>query len=136
MSCGWLRVRIGEVATRTGVPARLIRYYEAHGLLSPQRLDNGYRTYTKRHVDRVNQIRTLLEAGLPTRIIKRVLPCLDSPQTVFVNRPEPDTIALLAQELANLDRKIDSLVATRESLRSYLASTVAGVPSPNSGAAP
>jgi DNA-binding transcriptional MerR regulator len=40
---------------------------------------NGYRNYDERLVDRVMQIRGLLEAGLPTRIIKKILPCLDTP---------------------------------------------------------
>ena len=39
-------MKIGELATRSGVPSKSIRYYEAEGILAlPQRLDNGYRDY-------------------------------------------------------------------------------------------
>ena len=60
-------MRIGELSERTGTPRRLLRYYEEQGLLVPDRTPNGYRDYAERTVDRVLQIRGLLEAGLPTR---------------------------------------------------------------------
>jgi DNA-binding transcriptional MerR regulator len=53
-------MRIGELAERTGVPARLLRYYEEQGLLTPARAANGYRDYGEPLVDRVAQIRGLL----------------------------------------------------------------------------
>jgi DNA-binding transcriptional MerR regulator len=40
---------------------------------------NGYRDYPEALADRVVQIRGLLDAGLPTRIIQQVLPCPDDP---------------------------------------------------------
>jgi len=53
-------MRIGELAKRTGVPPRMLRYYEEQGLITPQRLDNGYRDYGDYLVDRVNKIRDTL----------------------------------------------------------------------------
>lgn len=38
-------MRIGELARRTGVAARRLRYYEEQGLLSSDRSVNGYRDY-------------------------------------------------------------------------------------------
>ena len=38
-------MRIGELAKRTGVATRMLRYYEEQGLISTRRLDNGYRGY-------------------------------------------------------------------------------------------
>ncbi|CAM5567839.1 hypothetical protein SANTM175S_00300 [Streptomyces antimycoticus] len=72
-------MRIGELSERTGTPRRLLRYYEEQKLILPDRCANGYRSYDERLVDRVLQIRGLLDAGLPTRIIKRILPFSTSP---------------------------------------------------------
>ncbi len=38
-------MKIGELSRRTGVPTRMLRYYEEQGLLRPERADNGYRSY-------------------------------------------------------------------------------------------
>ncbi|MGX1372208.1 DNA-binding transcriptional MerR regulator [Streptomyces canus] len=38
-------MRIGELSRRTGVPTRLLRYYEEQDLLHPARDDNGYRSF-------------------------------------------------------------------------------------------
>ncbi|MFD9283808.1 MerR family DNA-binding transcriptional regulator [Streptomyces mirabilis] len=38
-------MRVGELARRTGVTVRALRYYEAAGLVVPRRLTNGYRDY-------------------------------------------------------------------------------------------
>ncbi|MEU6585410.1 MerR family transcriptional regulator [Nocardia sp. NPDC046763] len=68
-------VLIGELSRATGVPARLLRYYEEQGLLVPHRDSNGYRSYPATAPDRVARIRELLDAGLPTRDIRELLPC-------------------------------------------------------------
>jgi DNA-binding transcriptional MerR regulator len=70
-------MRIGELTRRTGVPARLLRYYEEQDLLHPERDCNGYRSYGTADVYRVEQIRGLLDSGLTTEIIRRILPFLD-----------------------------------------------------------
>lgn len=38
-------MRIGELARRTGVSERMLRYYEQEGLLRPARTTSGYRDY-------------------------------------------------------------------------------------------
>ena len=63
-------MRIGELAERTGVSRRLLRYYEEQGLVTPSRSLNGYREYAEAHVHVVKQITGLMDAGLPTRIIR------------------------------------------------------------------
>ncbi|MEC3951626.1 MerR family transcriptional regulator [Nocardia sp. CDC153] len=68
-------VLIGELARVTGVPPRLLRYYEEQGLLVPHRDSNGYRSYPDSAPARVARIRELLDAGLPTRDIRELLPC-------------------------------------------------------------
>ncbi len=53
-----------------------MRLYEAEGLIVPGRCSNGYRDYCRSTVDRVLVIRSLLESGLPLRLIKEILPHL------------------------------------------------------------
>ncbi|WP_227984443.1 MerR family transcriptional regulator [Nocardia spumae] len=67
-------MKIGEAAKVSGVSARSLRHYEAEGLIVPGRFDNGFRDYCPSTVDRVLVIRSLLESGLPVRLIREVLP--------------------------------------------------------------
>ncbi|MCM6762887.1 MerR family transcriptional regulator [Rathayibacter sp. ZW T2_19] len=113
-------MRIGELAKKTGVPARMLRYYEEQGLISPQRLENGYRDYGDHLVDRVNKIRGLVDTGIPSRIIIDILPCLDQPQTIVVRDPEPGLLDLLTEERDRMTQKIDFLLQNRDSLSRYI----------------
>ncbi|MFC4058745.1 MerR family transcriptional regulator [Planomonospora corallina] len=113
-------MRIGELAARTGVPTRLLRYYEEQGLLDPGRAANGYRDYAECLVDRVVQIRGLIDAGLPTRIIKQVLPCLEDPGAIHVADPDPELVAALERHRDRLDARIRCLARNRDAVSGYL----------------
>lgn len=113
-------MRIGELARRTGVAPRMLRYYEEQGLITPQRLDNGYREYGDYLVDRVNKIRGLVDSGIPSRIIIDVLPCLDQPQTIVVRDPDPELRATLVTERDRMSQKIEFLVQNRDALTKYI----------------
>src|SRR3989304_4396062 len=53
-------LQIGEVAERTGVTQRPLRFYEEKGLLKPPtRMDGGFRLYSEQDVHRVEQVRRL-----------------------------------------------------------------------------
>jgi len=53
-------LQIGEVAQRTGVTQRTLRFYEEKGLLRPpSRMEGGFRLYSEEDVKRVNHIRRL-----------------------------------------------------------------------------
>ena len=57
-------LQIGEVAERTGVTQRTLRFYEEKGLLQPpSRLEGGFRLYSEddvRRVERIKRLQTLL----------------------------------------------------------------------------
>ena len=115
-------MRIGELSSRTGTSRRLLRYYEEQGLIAPDRSANGYREYDQRLVDRVVQIRGLLAAGLPTRIIKQILPCLDQPGIlVCADDASPQMLAALELELDRLSARIATLTRNRDAVTGYLA---------------
>ncbi|WP_418959984.1 MerR family transcriptional regulator [Streptomyces tritici] len=67
-------MKIGEAARVSGVSARSLRHYEDEGLIVPGRCDNGFRDYCRSTIDRVLVIRSLLESGLPVRLIRDLLP--------------------------------------------------------------
>lgn len=113
-------MRIGELSQRTGASRRLLRYYEEQGLIAAQRCANGYRSYDERFVDRVLQIRGLLDAGLPTRIIKQILPCLDKPRTIYFPDATPEMLATLEGERDRMNERIRCLERNRDAVIEYL----------------
>ncbi|MEM6610585.1 MAG: MerR family transcriptional regulator, partial [Pseudomonadota bacterium] len=44
---------IGEVAARSGLPEKTIRYYEEIGLIRPDRQANGYRSFGLNHLHKL-----------------------------------------------------------------------------------
>ncbi|MEU5432325.1 MerR family transcriptional regulator [Streptomyces sp. NPDC020719] len=114
-------MRIGELSERTGTPRRLLRYYEEQGLLGADRTPNGYREYDDASPHRVLQIRGLLDAGLPTRIIKQILPCLDDPGTVHLSDMTPETITGLELHRDRMTARINCLTRNRDAVANYLA---------------
>jgi DNA-binding transcriptional MerR regulator len=113
-------MKIGELAERTGVPRRLLRYYEEQGLLTPERAPNRYRDYADDLVDRVVQIRGLLEAGLPCRIIAQILPCLDNPCTIHVSQATPELMEMLEKQREQMSARIQCLTRNRDAIDGYL----------------
>ncbi|MEU7069876.1 MerR family transcriptional regulator [Streptomyces narbonensis] len=113
-------MRIGELSERTGTPRRLLRYYEEQGLIVADRLPNGYRVYDGSDVDRVVQIRGLLDAGLPTRIIKQILPCLNKPRIIHFPDATPEMLATLEEERDRMTERIRFLTRNRDAVAEYL----------------
>jgi DNA-binding transcriptional MerR regulator len=68
-------LQIGEVAERTGVTQRTLRFYEEKGLLKPpSRMDGGFRLYSEDDVRRVEQIRKLQDLlGVTLADIKEIV---------------------------------------------------------------
>jgi DNA-binding transcriptional MerR regulator len=114
-------MRIGELSGRTGVPARLLRYYEEQDLLQPERDSNGYRSYAAADVYRVQQIRGLLDSGLTTEIIRRILPFLDCGIHLPAQCLTAETAELLEREAERLGQRIDCLSRNRDAILGYLA---------------
>lgn len=113
-------MRIGEMQARTGVGARMLRYYEAHGLIDPERHGNGYRDYADADVRRVETIRDLSASGVPTRFIKIVLERQADPAG-WTSRCDEILAGMVREQLAELDAKISCLTASRRALRDFLA---------------
>lgn len=101
-------VKIGEASMISGATARSLRFYEDEGLITPGRCSNGYRDYCRSTIDRVLVIRSLLESGLPVRLIREVLPQATG---------GPDADLLCAEFLEEVQSYRDRLAARIAELR-------------------
>jgi DNA-binding transcriptional MerR regulator len=112
---------IGALARLTAVSPRLLRYYEQQGLLTSTRLPNGYRDYAEDAPMIVGQIRALLDAGLPTEVIREVLPCAEGKPPRL--EACPTLSAVLTEVLENIQSRMDKLAHHREALVRYIDAT-------------
>lgn len=114
---------IGELATRTDTPARLLRYYETQGLLISGRDTNGYRTFTETSVCVVETIRCLLAAGVPTRLIRMLLPRID-PDLPILDTPLTEEIRSELEDYRDRLRERQLLMsASLTAIEGYLEHT-------------
>ncbi len=111
-------MRIGELAQRTGVSERMLRYYENAGLLRPARTDAGYRDYGDPELRAAQRIRLLSAAGLKLDTIRVLLPCISVDDASFQACDE--IREALRHELTSLDRKLADLGESRRIVASYL----------------
>jgi len=119
-------MRIGELSERTGVSSRSLRYWEQQGLLPSERLPNGYREYADDAPRTVEAVRSLLGIGLPTAVIRQILPCTGSagPQAESC----PGLLSRIAELRDNLDATLATLTANRDALSAYLDTARAAAP--------
>lgn len=105
-------MKIGELATATGLTAKTIRFYEDAGLLPPApRTSSGYRIYGGGDVARLEFVRKAKRLGLTLGDIKGILRLHD--------RSEPTCAhvrSLLDDKLAEADRAIADLQRFRAAL--------------------
>ena len=112
-------MRIGEAARLSRASARSLRYYEDEGLIVPGRRDNGFRDYCRSTIDRVLVVRSLLESGLPLRLVREVLSGADLAGEEFLAevRSHRDRltarIAVLSDQQAALDAYLDASARSR-----------------------
>ena len=105
-------MRIGELSSRTGVSRRSLRYYEDQDLLTSSRAASGQRHYGDDHVQRVALIQAFLAAGLSSRTIAEMVPCMANPSASEARRAR----TTMVRERARLSAAIDSLAAARATL--------------------
>ena len=99
-------LQIGEVAERTGVTQRTLRFYEEKGLLRPPtRMDGGFRLYSEDDVRRLGQIRQLQNLlGVTLAEIKEMVDAEEVLQELKAQyRPEADASEKRGQLLKAID---------------------------------
>jgi DNA-binding transcriptional MerR regulator len=113
-------MRIGELSAVTGVSTRLLRYYEERGLIRSERLPNGYRDYDDDQVQRTDQVRSLIDSGIPTRVILEIIPCLEFPDKPVRSVLDPFVVAMLRAERDRMTERVANMQRNRDALTTYL----------------
>ncbi len=108
-------MKIQDVAQKTGVSTKTIRYYEEIGLLpNPARDDNNYRQYDERDVERLRLVAGARRLDLSLEEIREILALRDrreAPCRVLLERLEnkADEIARRIRELQQMERELRAL---------------------------
>jgi DNA-binding transcriptional MerR regulator len=103
------------------VAARLLRYYEEQGLLSPERDSSGYRVYAPDAPFVVARIRGMLAAGLTTGAIREMLPCATDAGPGI--DPCPEVLRTMTAHLERMDADIAELRRRRTALAAFRDAT-------------
>jgi DNA-binding transcriptional MerR regulator len=103
-------LQIGEVAERTGVTQRTLRFYEEKGLLRPpSRMDGGFRLYSESDVGRVEQVRKLQNLlGVTLAEIKEMV---DAEEILRELRAQYRPESALAEKRRQLERATEVVQA-------------------------
>ncbi|MET8846217.1 MerR family transcriptional regulator [Amycolatopsis sp. NPDC004625] len=112
-------MRIGELAQRTGVTTRALRFYEDQGLLAARRSANGYREYDEDDLQLVHEIQTLQTVGLTLEETRPFVECLRS------GHETGDSCANSIEVYRRKLEEADALLARLGGIRGELAAKLA-----------
>ncbi len=105
-------MKIGQLATATGMSTGTIRYYESEGVVPPPvRTDSGYRVYAADDIQRLDFVSKAKRLGLSLREIKGILQVHD--------RDEPTrghVRSLMDEKLEQIDATMAELAELRTRL--------------------
>lgn len=107
---------IAEVAQQTGISPDTLRYYEQLGLLSVARNENNYRAYAQHDIQWIAFLMRLKATGMPLKDMQELILLKSKGDSTIPQRKAImerhkqrvlQRLALLQDELKNLDAKID-----------------------------
>jgi Cu(I)-responsive transcriptional regulator len=111
---------IGQAAARSGVSAKMIRHYEAIGLIEAERRANGYRSYGPQDVAVLRFIRHARDLAFPLEDIRKLLALWRDR-----SRASGEVKRLALAHVEALEEKAAALNAVAQSLR-HLAQHCSG----------
>lgn len=107
---------IGQAAERSGLSPRMIRYYEALGLVpATDRSDAGYRFYSEEQVETLSFIRRARELGFSVDAVAGLLALWRDR-----HRSDAEVCRKAHQCLRKLDERADELQAMSSALRDLI----------------
>ncbi|MGN6574798.1 MAG: MerR family transcriptional regulator [Nocardioides sp.] len=119
---GLQHAQIGEVAERTGLSLRTIRYYEEVGLVTPSgRTAGGFRLYAESDVARLLLIRRMKPLGFSLDEMRDVLAVLDELDAAPDGARRDDLIARLEAHRRDADERVEQLQRRLEVAEGFAA---------------
>lgn len=113
-------MNIGTAASRSGLPAKTIRYYEDIKLITPQRDDNGYRDFSEADVHKLIFLCRARTLGFTIDHCRALLGLWEDQ-----SRASSDVKQIAGEHLSIIEAKISDLCQMRDTL-SHLMSTCHG----------
>ncbi|PRY24400.1 Cu(I)-responsive transcriptional regulator [Aliiruegeria haliotis] len=113
-------MNIGDVARRTGLPAKTIRYYEDIGLVAPRRGANGYRSFGEAELHKLAFLGRARSLGFTIEDCRGLLELYEDK-----SRASADVKSIAREHLARIDAKISELTEMHRTL-SHLVQECAG----------
>ena len=110
-------MNIGEVAERSGIPPKTIRYYEDIGLVHPQRSGNGYRAFREMDVHKLAFLGRSRALGFSIEDCRTLLSLYEDE-----SRESAQVKAIAEEHLTAIDEKIVQLQSMRETLSHLIKS--------------
>jgi Cu(I)-responsive transcriptional regulator len=110
-------MNIGEVAERSGIPPKTIRYYEDIGLVRPQRSGNGYRAFREMDVHKLAFLGRARALGFSIEDCRTLLSLYEDE-----SRESAQVKAIAEEHLTAIDEKITQLQSMQETLSHLIKS--------------
>ena len=110
-------MNIGDVATRSGIPPKTIRYYEDIGLVTPPRDTNGYRVFRETDMHKLAFMGRARALGFTIENCRNLLALWEDKE-----RASGDVRNIAKEHLVQIEAKIADLHAMRDTLKTLVSS--------------
>jgi Cu(I)-responsive transcriptional regulator len=108
-------MNISDASTRTGVPAKTIRYYEDIDLIRPARTANGYRSFSEADIHKLTFVGRARALGFPIEQCRTLLALWDDE-----TRSSAEVKAIAEAQLDEIDARIADLREMRATLATLI----------------
>ena len=115
--------KIEEVAIKTGLTKRALRYYEDLELIIPKRTDASYRLYSEEDIENINRIKDLRESlGFSLNDVKVIIELEKDFKRIFKENLHDDlmidkSINLIKNQITLIEEKEVSLARSKEKFK-------------------
>ena len=111
-------MNISDVAKKTGITSKAIRFYEEKGLVTPPlRSENGYRSYSQQHLDELTLLRQARQVGFNLVECRELIFLFNdtSRHSAHVKRRTLEKVAEIERHISELQGMRTQLLALADS---------------------